>query len=245
MTNIGVPLLEEQVSDLRKRLQENKKIIEGFSSFIRSAALTNPLQLDSVIRTITTERDKAETEVLILERELATKENQLCELKSENQGTGMRDRLKELLEKFDTQGELKKRDIIHLIIPKIIVQKDNKLEIWVRRDLGSKPAKFLTNVSFESDFGYGSASYQPTAGVEKKGFSNFLGKHGFEGAKVQNDCVAVSGSPCGGVSSGLSHLEESGSSECELAGLTGLEPAASRVTGERYNHLTTTPSKNS
>lgn len=26
-----------------------------------------------------------------------------------------------------------------------------------------------------------------------------------------------------------------------MAGLTGLEPAASRVTGERYNHLTTTP----
>ncbi|MEY4616666.1 MAG: hypothetical protein RJB66_1626 [Pseudomonadota bacterium] len=26
-----------------------------------------------------------------------------------------------------------------------------------------------------------------------------------------------------------------------MAGLTGLEPAASRVTGGRYNHLTTTP----
>ncbi len=28
-----------------------------------------------------------------------------------------------------------------------------------------------------------------------------------------------------------------------MAGLTGLEPAASRVTGERYNHLTTTPNE--
>lgn len=117
MTNIGTPILQEQVTELRKRLNENKKVIEGFSNFVRQSALTNPSQLDSVIRTITAERDKVETESLVLERELATKENQLRELKSENQDKGMREHLKDLLENFGSQNDLKKRDIIQLVLP--------------------------------------------------------------------------------------------------------------------------------
>ncbi len=227
MTNMAVPILSEQVSDLRKRLAENKKVIDGFSSFVRQSALTNPSQLDTVIRTITAERDKAELETMLLERELMNKENQLRELKSENQEKGMREYLEELLENFDSQKDQKKRDIIQLIIPKAIVHKDNKLEIWVRRDLGGKPSGNLTECDSHSpedapDFGRRSASYQPPVGMEREGFSECVEKTESEGHLAF---------------SGLSHLEESGSSELKMAGRTGLEPAAFRVTGGRYNQL--------
>ena len=43
--------------------------------------------------------------------------------------------MSKLLENFDQQKDLKKRDIIQLIIPKAIVKKDNKLELWIRKDL--------------------------------------------------------------------------------------------------------------
>lgn len=228
MVNVGVPLIEEQAIDLRKRLAESKKIIEGFSSFVRTAALNNPSQLDTVIRTITAERDKAETEVLVLERELANKENQLLELKSENHDKGMKQILEELLENFDSQEDKKKRDIIKLIIPKIIVHKDNKLTVYVRRDLGGKPSRTIAACGSESDFGHEWASYQSPIGLERKNISNFVGAFDFKEDSVQTTDV---------FQSDLSHLEESGSSGMKLAERTGLEPAAFRVTGGRYNQL--------
>ncbi|HEY8269955.1 MAG TPA: recombinase family protein [Pseudobdellovibrionaceae bacterium] len=219
MTNMGVPILAEQVLNLRKRLTENKKVIDGFSSFVRQSALTNPSQLDSVIRTITAERDKAETETMLLERELANKENQLRELKSENQEKGMREHLEELLENFDNQEDKKKRDIIQLIIQKAIVHKDNKLEIWIRRDIGSKASKNLTGCASQPDFGHECASYQPPVGMERRGdliFSNSGDSIiGSEDSEVSGVFTA---------SSNLSRSEESGSSELKMAGWTGIQP---------------------
>jgi DNA invertase Pin-like site-specific DNA recombinase len=162
MTNIGVPLIEEQAINLRRRLAENRKIIEGFSNFVRTAALNNPSQLDTVIRTITAERDKAETEVLVLERELANKENQLRELKSENHDKGMKEILEELLENFDSQEDKKKRDIIKLIIPRIVIHKENKLTIYVRRDLASKSSRTITACGSRADFDFREDSVQTT-----------------------------------------------------------------------------------
>ncbi len=63
----------------------------------------------------------------------------------------MREYLEELLENFDSQTDLNKRDIIQLIIPKVVVHKDNKLEIWIRRDLGSKPSRAETECGSESE----------------------------------------------------------------------------------------------
>ena len=77
---------------------------------IRQAALGGAENLESVIRTITQERDKAETEVLVLERELATKESRLSELKGQSRDKGMRDHLKEVLENFDEQDDIRKRN---------------------------------------------------------------------------------------------------------------------------------------
>lgn len=227
MTNMGVPILAEQVANLRKRLAENRKVIEGFSNFVRQSALTNPSQLDTVIRTITAERDKAETETMLMERELANKENQLRELKSENQEKGMREYLEDLLENFDSQKDQKKRDTIQLIIPKSIVHKDNKLEIWVRRNLGSKPSRVLTDCGSESedaaDFGRASASYRPPVGMEQSGASNFSGTLDFcESADLWSYGRSVQAAVSS--SSGLSHLEESGSSELKMAGWTGFPP---------------------
>ena len=136
MANMGVPLLQEELLVLRKRVQESRQVIEGFSNFVRQAALTNPDKIDAVIRTITEERDKAQTEILLLERELVFKEERLRELKEDRKDKEMREHLEGLLKNFDSQDDLKKREIIQLIIPKAIVHKDNKLEIWVRRDLG-------------------------------------------------------------------------------------------------------------
>ena len=207
LANIGVPILVEEVAGLKRRLAENKKVIEGFSNFIRQSALTEPTQLDQVIRTITAERDKAEIEILLLERELANKENQLRELKSEDQDKKIRDYLKDLLENFDSQKDLKKRDIIQLIIPKIIIHEDNKLEIWVRRDLGEKSFQLIdssSNTEYIEGFGQKKASCQPLAGMVTK-------KSRFS----EKSTLAVVSS-----SFGLSHIEESGSSELELAGWT-------------------------
>lgn len=223
----GKNLLADRISELKTKLFENKKVIEGFSNYIRQAALSNPLQLDSVIRTITSERDKAETENLVLERELATSEKQLGELKLENQDKAMRTNLESLLKNFDKQEDKKKRDIIHLIIPRIVVHEDNKLEIWVRRDLSKKSGgnfsrgqeKFgceskVTGTwgaaqGVKNHFGQGVASYQSeknsVIGLEQNGLIKFSGEKKFFEF------------PASSSSEGLSHLEESGSSEYQMA----------------------------
>lgn len=184
-----------------------------------------------MIRTITAERDKAETETMVLERELVIKENQLRELKSENQEKGMREHLKDLLENFDSQDDLKKREIIQLIIPKAIVYKDNKLKLWVRSNLGDRPTRDLTarcsESEFSEDFGHGVASYRPPVGMEQKGDLNFSEKHNCNDSVEGSVQAAFSSSPSSSSSSALSHLEESGSSELEMAGWTGLFPTVS------------------
>jgi hypothetical protein len=220
MANMGVPLLQEEVATLRKRVAESRKVIDGFSNYVRQAALTAPDKLDTVIRTITEERDKAQTEIMLLERELVFKEERLRELKDERKDKEMREHLEGLLKNFDSQDDQKKREIIQLIIPRAIIHEDNKLELWVRRDLGNRRIDRETICGTESDFGRSTASYSA-------------------GAKHGND-ADINFSESRGIGtnrSGLSHLEESGSSEYELAGWTGLEPAAFRVTGGRYNQL--------
>ncbi len=137
MTNIGIPLLQEEVSILKAKVADNRKVVQGFSSYIRQAALNSPESLETVIRTITQERDKAETELLVLERELAIKEIRLKELSTQNQEKDMQEHLGEVLQNFDEQSDLKKRNIVHLIVARAIVHPGNKLELWIRRDLGS------------------------------------------------------------------------------------------------------------
>ena len=227
MANMGTALIQEEVTNLRKRIKEGRQVIDGFSNYVRQAALTSPDKLETVIRTITEERDKAQTEVLLLERELTFKEGRLRELKDDRKDKEMREHLDGLLKNFDSQDDLKKREIIQLIIPRAIVYKDNKLELWVRRDLGGKQTNREANCGRESDFGHGAASY--SAGTEHGTHMeiNFLEK--IEGGKEPE--------PSFSYRSGLSHLEESGSSESKMAGWTGLEPAAFRVTGGRYNQL--------
>ncbi len=85
-----------------------------------------------------------------------------------------------------------------------------------------------------ADFGHASASYQPPVGMEQSGTLNFSGNLNFS-----EESLLARVSP----SSGLSHLEESGSSEVKMAGWTGLEPAAFRVTGGRYNQLNYHPAR--
>ena len=50
----------------------------------------------------------------------------------------MKQQLEALLQNFDEQEDIKKRSIIQLIIEKAIVHPNNKLELWIRREIDSK-----------------------------------------------------------------------------------------------------------
>ncbi len=114
----------------------------------------------------------------------------------------MREHLDGLLKNFDSQDDLKKREIIQLIIPRAIVHQDNRLELWVRRDLGGKQNNHETNCGRESDFGHGATSYSAFAERGSHTDINFSGTIGTGTGTLSNRSV-------------LSHLEESGSSESE------------------------------
>ena len=244
LTQIGVPLLQEEVSELRQKVAENKKVVEGFSNYIRQAALKNPESLETVIRTISIERDKAETELTVQERELVHKETRLQELKSQSQEKDLKTYLSETLKNFDELEDFKRRDIIRLIIPRAIIHKANKLELWIRQDLGSKGSKNQNLCGSESDFGYTNPSYSAAA---ERGFS--ADRISCESSDFSKTGLENPGPFCGGaISSSASFLavthEERSSSKVKMAGWTGLEPAAFRVTGGRYNQLNYHPAKN-
>jgi DNA invertase Pin-like site-specific DNA recombinase len=210
MTEIGIPLLKEEVSEIKRKIADNRKVVDGFSNYLRQAALTDPTSLETVIRTIGLERDRAETEIQLMERELANKENQLRELNSDKNGKGIKDYLEQVLENFDSQDDNKKREIIHTIIPRIQVLPKNKLLLHVRTDFRGEGRAWDQGKRHGPDFGHGVSSYQPPVGMEKGEFDSGLG--------------AVT--PGGNFSS-----------REQMAGRTGLEPAAFRVTGGRYNQL--------
>lgn len=153
----------------------NRKVIDGFSNYLRQAALTDTNKLETVIRTIGLERDRAETEVQLLERQLANKETQLRELTSEHKDKGLKDYLEQVLENFDNQDDSKKRLIVHTIIPRIEILPKNKLRIHIRTDFRGETDPWGRHEHGKSDFGHGVSSYQPPAGMEQGGLDSVLG----------------------------------------------------------------------
>jgi len=218
MADMGIPFLKEEITEIRKKISENRKVIEGFSNYLRQAALTNTNNLESVIRTLGLERDRAETEIQILERELANKESRLDELSTGRKQYGLKEYLDQVLESFDTQADNKKREIIHTIIPKIEVLRANKLRLHVRTDFRGEFSSSSSNKCGESFVGYTNPSYSASA------------EHGSRN-EIQNFCERET-PVLPAVTSGGNF-----SSRSKMAGCTGLEPVASRVTGERYNQL--------
>lgn len=174
MADMGIPILREEISEIKKSISENKKIIEGFSNYLRQAALTDTTNLEAAIRTIGVERDRAETEIQLLERNLVNKENQLCELSSDQKGNGLKDYLEQVLKNFDNEEPHKKRLIVHTIIPRIEVLPKNKLRLHLRTDFRGEFGSSGNNKRKNSDFGHGGASYQPLVGVEQGGLDSDL-----------------------------------------------------------------------
>src|SRR5262249_17327559 len=138
-TDMGIPIIKEEIRSIKARITENQKVIDGFSSYLRQAALTNAANLESVIRTISLERDRAETEIQMLERELANKERQLSELTSDRKERSLIEHLQAVLENFDTETDSKKREIIHTLMPRIVVLRKNKLQLHLATDVGGRP----------------------------------------------------------------------------------------------------------
>lgn len=138
MADMGKNLIKNEVSKIKARIKENLKVIEGFTNYLRQAALTDVSSLESTLRTIGLERDRAETENQVLERELANKENQLHELNSDKKEKGLKEFLDQVMKNFDKMSDSKKREIIHTIIPKIQILPKNKLKLFVRTDFKSE-----------------------------------------------------------------------------------------------------------
>tara|TARA_B110001454_G_scaffold28073_1_gene27461 strand:+ start:62297 stop:64204 length:1908 start_codon:yes stop_codon:yes gene_type:complete len=222
MAEMGIPFLKEEIRQIKQKINDNRKVIDGFTNYLRQSALTDPTNLEKVIRTISIERDKAETETQFLERDLVNKENQLRELSSEHQEKGLRDYLEQVLENFDNLDDNKKREIIHTIIPKIEVVPKNKLRLHIRTDFRGDSRKWNDGKRSESNFGHEVASYRPPVGMEQSG-----GSDDSEADLNLSDFSTKEAVTPGG----------NFSSRGKLAGWTGLEPAAFRVTGGRYNQL--------
>ena len=157
---------------------------------------------------------------------MVNKENQLRELSSEHQEKGLRDYLEQVLENFDNLDDNKKREIIHTIIPKIEVVPKNKLRLHIRTDFRGDSRNWSGGKRGESSFGHGVASYQPPVGTEQNCGSDDLE------ADIKLSDFSKTAEPKEAVAPGGNF-----SSRGKMAGWTGLEPAAFRVTGGRYNQL--------
>ena len=176
MAEMGVALLKDEIAEIKKKISENRKVIDGFSNYLRQAALGDQNNIENIIRTIGLERDRAEIDIQMLERHLANKENQLSELTSDKQEKGLKDYLVEVLKTFDTQDDAKKRLIIQTIIPRIELLPKNKLRLHIRTDFRDNTRhRQLSNDNSKTDFGHRGASYQPPVGLETRGEHSILG----------------------------------------------------------------------
>lgn len=107
----------------------------------------------------------------------------------------MTENLDRILENFDSQDPIKKRHLIEMIVARVIVHKQNKLELWIKKDFGRERA-----------------SYSAMAEPGSEGSLNFSG----------NSQIARNGLSASPASKSSVTVEERSSSGDKLAGWTGL-----------------------
>jgi len=131
---VGLPLIEEEIPNTQRRVNELERIVSRFSEALQKAALDSDGDLAKVAGTLTAEREKAETELEQCRAQLKALLEKKEQVISKFQNRTVDDYVQRVMEHFDKKDDLQKKAIIQAVIPEIVIHADNSVELRVNPD---------------------------------------------------------------------------------------------------------------
>jgi DNA invertase Pin-like site-specific DNA recombinase len=206
--------VDQEISVIEKKIHQHEQALQVMSARQNLRIIESPEHIDEILFELVKLRKENEMKLLDLNKELEF----IYERKEEMEKLSKQDdicaKLKKSLEVFHKSSSPRKKKLMELMVPKLVVdRKRDELNFYINPLLD----KSLKN------------SYLPIDAIEPV----LVLKPNFQDRKkkgsIVEDIESIVEKGC--------HIEEKSSCSGRMAGWTGLEPAASGVTGRRYNQL--------
>lgn len=131
---IGVPFIDEEIVAQNKKISELKAQQEGVAKAFRSVGLESHQNMSEILNLLIAEKTNVEKELHASEIELKKLTAKKEGLKKHFKGVRLQDFLNRTCAHFDSLEGSEKRRIIRAVLPKILIQSDNKLVLFVNPD---------------------------------------------------------------------------------------------------------------
>ena len=128
---LGLPLLEENILELKGKIKKLTQLERSFSDSIRETALKNPTNLTQVIEVLNEEKIKVVEELEDLRKQLRVEEEKKRLVTTEFKEKTIRNYIEKVLDGFEKKSNDKKKAIIQTLVPRIIVHSRNEIELKV------------------------------------------------------------------------------------------------------------------
>jgi DNA invertase Pin-like site-specific DNA recombinase len=125
----GLPFIQEEISEIQNKIKECNKVIEGFSTMLRKSVLLGGDNAETIIRTLTEEKESAQKEVLLLQRQLDMLEFKKKSFLDEKRGPALAQKIKAVLKTLDQKPDIEKMQILQSIVKKVVVYGKSKIEV--------------------------------------------------------------------------------------------------------------------
>ena len=131
---VGLPLIEEDIPAIERKISLKKEVIAEFSMTLENAALRKDGSLLSVCAGLMTQKEKAEKELADYHAKLQERLEQKDRVVKTFEKSTLEEYLERTLAHFDAKNDVEKKAIVQAIIPEIIIHADNSVELRVNPD---------------------------------------------------------------------------------------------------------------
>ena len=121
-----LPAIDQEIARLRTRLTEEKQVVEGFGTALRSAAVEKPTQVAAVCEALLAQKNAAEKAVPALEAQIDALIRKKSALATEFQEKTVADHVKKILKDLVGSTNSQKKQIVQTIIPEIVYFAEEK-----------------------------------------------------------------------------------------------------------------------
>ncbi len=128
---LGLPLLEENILELKAKIKKMTQMETGFSETIRETALNNPESLSQVIEVLTEERAKVGKELDEFRKQLKEEDEKKRIVTKEFKEKSIRNYIERVLDGFEKKTNEKKKQILQTLVPRIVVHSKSNIEMKV------------------------------------------------------------------------------------------------------------------
>lgn len=134
--HLGIAPLKEQVIELEQEVKELKRKVEKYTQKIEALILDDDFDRES-IKTLTEMKVKVEDKLILKSKALKDIQERLHQMCNTGREKAFKDTLKNILKMFETAELPRRRELLQMVFPKIVVFPDGALHLELNLALES------------------------------------------------------------------------------------------------------------